>query len=75
MVTKMKKLHFLVLIWLFVYPLVLAVNALHRAYASDLPLYVQTASSTLILVPTIVFIIVPTVNKILSLKTRNGDKK
>lgn len=65
MVTIMKKLGFILLIWVFVYPLVLAVNTFQRDYFYPWPVYIQTAISTLILVPTIVFIVVPTVNRIL----------
>ncbi len=50
-------------IWLFVYPIITAILSLIRACGSSLPVPVQTLIASLIIVPLMVNLISPFVNK------------
>jgi antibiotic biosynthesis monooxygenase (ABM) superfamily enzyme len=51
-------------VWIVIYPSITFFNILFGSYLSNLPLYMKTLTLTLVLVPWMVFVGLPLVNKI-----------
>ncbi len=51
-------------IWIVIYPSITLFNILFGSYLSNLPLYMKTLALTLVLVPWMVFVGLPMLNRI-----------
>ena len=58
-------------VWIVIYPSITIFNVLLGSYLTNLPLYIKTLTLTLVLVPWMVFVGLPLVNKILQKISKN----
>ncbi|PKL78003.1 MAG: hypothetical protein CVV25_13000 [Ignavibacteriae bacterium HGW-Ignavibacteriae-4] len=62
-------------VWVVIYPSITFFNILFGSYLIDLPLYIKTLILTVVLVPWMVFIGLPLVNKIQQKTSKNEKPK
>ncbi len=65
----MKKLKSTFIIWIAIYPAITAILLLFGEYLNELPILIRTFVLTIILVPSMVYVLIPFWTKILDSKT------
>jgi antibiotic biosynthesis monooxygenase (ABM) superfamily enzyme len=58
-------------IWIVIYPSITLFNILFGSYLADLPLFLKTLVLTLVLVPWMVFVGLPFINKVQQKMSKN----
>ncbi len=61
----MKKLKTVLIVWISIYPLITLVNIFCLSYLTPYPVYIRTFILTIILVPTMVYILIPFWTKVI----------
>ncbi|WP_299216176.1 hypothetical protein [uncultured Aquimarina sp.] len=64
----MKKLKSAFIVWIAIYPAITGILLFFGEYLNELPILVRTFVLTIILVPAMVYVLIPFWSKILSLK-------
>ncbi len=70
----MKKLKSTVIVWIAIYPAITTIQLLFGEYLNELPVLIRTFILTIILVPAMVYVLIPFWTKIIDCRVQ-GSKK
>ncbi len=69
----MKKLRSTFIVWIAIYPAITAMLSLFGDHLNEFPIWIRTLVLTSVLVPSMVYILIPFWTKVLTLKKRSLD--